>query len=220
MTEGSRQMAGFAVGTALSGRPPHGAVREGFPHTALTSGAWRRALSSLAPCRFIPALSVNLLFSPIPLFSLWVAWQSRGSRALSCRAAGRSTHPSQAYESVAAIAAPIPLRGSGRAGSARGFCGRRAGVGQAGRLALRRGARGGFGDDDEDEDECGERRRPLSNTQCSMTNGPASNRTGRGACVPTEDRRVENEESRKLASCVKTPTPGCAGENGENGENA
>ena len=30
----------------------------------------------------------------------------------------------------------------------------------------------------------------------------------------------DDEESRKLASCVKTPTPGCAGDNGENGENA
>ena len=41
-----------------------------------------------------------------------------------------------------------------------------------------------------------------------------------GPCVSTEDRRDESEESRKLASCVKTPTPGCAGDNGENGENA
>src|SRR5262249_18782919 len=31
-----------AVGTALAGGPPHRSVRAALPHTALTSGVWRR----------------------------------------------------------------------------------------------------------------------------------------------------------------------------------
>ena len=81
------------------------------------------------------------------------------------------------------VASPTGLH-IGPVGCTRGFCGRQEGVGQAGRLSPRRGARGGFEDDDddedEDEDECGEGRSPISNTQCSMTNGEASNRRGRG----------------------------------------
>ena len=33
---------GVAVGTALTGGPPHGSVRAELPHTALTLGIWRR----------------------------------------------------------------------------------------------------------------------------------------------------------------------------------
>src|SRR5499433_570146 len=47
-----------AVGTALASDPPHGSVREGLPHTALTSGSCDgqplvgiRMLSLLAACR-------------------------------------------------------------------------------------------------------------------------------------------------------------------------
>src|SRR5215468_1268768 len=47
-----------AVGTALASGPPHGSVREGLPHTALTSGSCDgqplvgiRMLSLLAACR-------------------------------------------------------------------------------------------------------------------------------------------------------------------------
>src|SRR5262244_1667774 len=47
-----------AVGTALVSGPPHGSVREGLPHTALTSGSCDgqplvgiRMLSLLAACR-------------------------------------------------------------------------------------------------------------------------------------------------------------------------
>src|SRR5215470_10498846 len=47
-----------AVGTALASGPPHGSVREGLPHTALTSGSYDgqplvgiRMLSLLAACR-------------------------------------------------------------------------------------------------------------------------------------------------------------------------
>src|SRR5215472_5360532 len=53
-----KDLASVAVGTALASGPPHGSVREGLPHTALTSGSCDgqplvgiRMLSLLAACR-------------------------------------------------------------------------------------------------------------------------------------------------------------------------
>ncbi len=47
-----------AVGMALSGHPPHGSVREALPHTALTSGTWRR--SACAPLAHAAGRSTRL----------------------------------------------------------------------------------------------------------------------------------------------------------------
>src|SRR5215472_15322254 len=67
-----------AVGTALASGPPHGSVREGFPHTALTSGssdgqplvgirmqnARGREPVANQPCHVLPTPAAKLLTAP------------------------------------------------------------------------------------------------------------------------------------------------------------